>query len=236
MKELEPIIKYRMDPMESKAYKIALMWEDECQREIRGEPFVRIKKNTDPRKSSLFKYCFKLARETHGILKDEEIQLYIRAQIQILKSIKQGEIHALIEPHCLVGEKAWKRWKLWKWRFDKIMKSPINPDASTIKTSYSKIKSELESSFNFLKKEGCDSLEKMKSRKDDIKRWFKNGQVSRFYAVMSPWIRKIISNNSEFEFDHIYYRSSISPDVEKFFRDLFEREFDSKEEKSCVEV
>ena len=46
MKELEPIIKYRMDSWEAKAYKIALLWEEECQREIPNEKFVKLRKNS----------------------------------------------------------------------------------------------------------------------------------------------------------------------------------------------
>jgi len=235
MKELEPIIKYRMDSMEAKAYKIALMWEDECQRELRGESFVRLKRNSDPRKSSLFKYCFKLARETSGIIRDQEIQLYVRAQIQILKSIKQDNVHALVEPHCLVGDKAWRRWKLWKWRFDKKMGAPLNSEEISIRTSETKIKSELEASLSFLKEMGCVSeFNKISSRREDIRRWLKNGELSCFYAVLSPWAKRCFGDLSSLEFDHVYFRASVTPKIEQFFRESFAHEFN--EENECIAV
>jgi len=64
MTDLELIIKYKMNDMESKAYKIALIWQEECRKEIPNEQYIRLKKNSDPRKSILFKHCYKLAKET----------------------------------------------------------------------------------------------------------------------------------------------------------------------------
>lgn len=222
MKELEPILKYKMDNLEAKAYKIALIWEDECSKEIKNEQFVKIKKNSDPRKSTLFKYCYKLAKETKGIIEDKEIHLYVRAQIQILKSINEGQIHALIEPHCLVGEKAWKRWKFWRFVYIKKLNKICTSEDLGILSREGKVKAEIASTYEFLNNKDCLSFSNFKN--GDIKNWVSNGQISYFYIILSPWIKKVFKDN-DFEFDKVYFRSSITPSIELFFKEIFNHEY-----------
>jgi len=222
MSELEPIIKYKMDDMEAKAFKIAIIWQEECNRELPKESCVRLKRNSDPRKSTLFKYCYKLAKETKGILKDSELPLYVRAQLQILKSIREGEVHALIEPHCLVGEKAWKRWKIWKYKYQKAMNKIERLEE--ISTKAPKIIVELNKTMEFLEPRGCLSEDEFKSNLQSMTLWASLGQISYFYVVLSPWIKKFLPAD-HFEFDHVYYRSSITPQVEEHFRKKFAHEY-----------
>jgi hypothetical protein len=228
MKELEPIIKYNMTDLEAKAYKIAKIWEEECQKELPKESFVKLKKNSDPRKSNLFKYCFKLLKETKGILNDNEFSLYIRAQLQILKSIKEGEVHALIEPHCLVGENAWKRWKIWKYKYNKKINRIPTSEEIQVSVKNSKIINELKETFNFLQKMNCTNFLELSSEKERILRWSNNRQISYFYILLSPWINKIFVDLTQFNFDLIYYRSSINPTVEDLFKNIFKHEFEEK--------
>lgn len=225
MKDLEPIIKYKMNDMEAKAYKIALIWQDECRRELPKEQFVKLKANSDPRKSTLFKYCYKLAKEMKGILQDNEINLYVRAQLQILKAIKEGEVHALIEPHCLVGEKAWKRWKLWRYRYRKKLERVLDSKEAEISTKSSKIISEIKATYDFFEKRGLLEFKNMELNKEKMKTWVGNGEVSPFYAVLSPWMSRIFGGLDCLEFDNVYYRSSINPHTESFFRELFNHEY-----------
>lgn len=235
MRELEPIIRYKMDAAESKAYKIALMWEDECRRELPGESIVTIKRNSDPRKSLLFKYCFKMARELNGIIRDQEIPLYIRAQIQVLKSIRDGQVHALVDPQCLVGDKAWKRWKMWKFKHDKTIRAPLTSGDFPISISEGKARAEIEASLGFLSAMGCDDFGTLQSKSSEIGRWVKNGDVSCFYVLLSPWVERIFGPAAEFEFDRLYYRASATPAVEQFFRERFAHEFD-REARPCLGV
>jgi len=228
MRDLEPIIRYKMDAMESKAYKIALLWEDECRRELPGESYVRLKTNSDPRRSLLFKYCFKMAKELNGIIRDQDFYLYIRAQIQTLKSIREGEIHALIEPQCMVGDKAWKRWRMWKYKHDKCLKAPPNSENLSISISEGKAKAEILSTLEFLIRMECDKFETLQSKKDNFKRWVNNGDISCFYMTLSPWIDNIFGSEADFEFDRLYYRASTTPSIEDFFRLKFSHEFERK--------
>jgi hypothetical protein len=225
MKDLEPIIKYKMTDMEAKAYKIALIWQEECRRELPKEQFVKLKLNSDPRKSTLFKYCYKLAKEMKGILKDNEIPLYVRAQLQILKAIKEGDVHALIDPHCLVGEKAWKRWKLWRYRYLKKLEKIPTSDEMGISTKPSKILAEMKAARLFLEKNDCLDFETLRNKKDKVKSWIDTGEVSCFYIVLSPWILQIFQSLEHLDFDKAYYRSSITPDLESAFKELFLHEF-----------
>jgi len=228
MKDLEPIIKYKMTEMEAKAYKIALIWQEECHKELNNENFVKLKKNSDPRKSTLFKYCYKLASELKGIIKDNEIPLYIRAQLQILKSIREGEIHALIEPHCLVGEKAWKRWKLWRHRYRKTLNAIPTSNELGISTKQSKVMTELKSTFDFMKSKECIDKKKFSENLLNIRSWIGTGEISCFYTILSPWIRASFGQPETFEFDVPYHRASITPQIEHYFREVFLHEFEDK--------
>jgi hypothetical protein len=219
MNELELIIKYKMTDLEAKAYKICLMWQDLCKREFPNEHHVKISKNKDPRKTTIFKYCYKLARETKGLLSgDKEYYLYITAQLQIMKLMTDGEIHALIEPQILVGEKAWKRWKIWKKKYDKKIKSIQTAEDMGIKTSKNKIKIELRKTHDFISKNG-------KMNEDDFKNWNLSGQISPYYLALSPIAQKIMNENN-IKFDRELYRPSITPEIEDFFRKEFSHEFE----------
>lgn len=217
--ELELILKYKMDDLEAKSFKLCLIWEELCEKEFPKEKFIKLRKNSDPRKSNLFKYCYKLIKETKGILKDNEYKLYILAQLQILKCIKDGKVHALIDPQILVGDKAWKRWKLWRYKYNKKISAYLSSEDLSIKTKQSKVELEISNTFNFLQKQSDINLE-------NLKRWASNGSVSYFYIILSPLVNKLSKNIiSDFNFDFIYYRSSINPEIESFFKEKFKHEY-----------
>lgn len=223
MKELEPALSYSMDEMETKAFKIALMWQDECSRELAGEKFERLPRGRDPRRTNLFKHCYKMARELTGIIPDSEFSLYIRAQLQVLKSIGDGRSHAMVSPQCLVGDKAWKRWKLWKFRHDRnVARIPTSEDAG-IFVKESAIIMDLERTAEFLESRGIQAGEIGVDRTVDVERWISTGEISPFYAVLSPRMRKLFGGT--LPVDDTLYRPSITPAAERFFRERFDHEF-----------
>lgn len=224
MKDLEPIAKYSMDDMEAKAFKIALIWQEECMRELPGESHDRIKEGKDPRKTNLFKYCYKMARETSGIVPDRDARLYVRAQIQVLKSIKDGNIHALITPQCLVGDKAWKRWKYWKRIYEKQMSKSPTSEQLGIKTGERIVVMELERTLCLLESKGFNNMEKYSKGSDDLLRWVSTGEVSPFYVVLSPWARRLFGEE-DLPVDVSLHRPSITPMVEDEFRKKFAHEY-----------
>lgn len=210
MNELELILKYKMTELEAKAFKICLMWQDLCKKEFPNERHIKITLNKDPRKTTLFKYCYKLIRETKGLLQsDKEYYIYILAQLQMLKLIKEGSVHALIEPQILVGDKAWKRWKLWKKKFDKKLKEFNDSKQLGLVTNPRQIKIEIKKTLDFLNKK-----DKSKLTKENFERWYANGSISPYYIALSDFAQKLISN---FDFD--LYKPSITPEIEKFYKE-----------------
>ena len=125
--DLTPIITYNLKPLEAIAYKIALLWLEVSRKELPNYRFGRDGVGGgDPRKSHLFKICHKLVNDTNGRIELHDYRLYIAAQIQTLKEISDGKIHALIGPECLVGERAWNRWIMWKEKLDFLMTSQMS--------------------------------------------------------------------------------------------------------------
>lgn len=220
----EFILKYKMSPLEIKALNIAFLWEKYCNLEFPNERHAKLRKNTDPRKSTLFKYCYKLAKEIKNIIPDEEIKLYVKSQLQILKLINDGKIHSLIEPQILVGDKAWKRWTLWKKSYDKKINKHLNYEQLGIATSVSKIKVLLNKDFEFLNKNKCQNIKIFKEMVEDksFERWISNGQISPYYLILSPRTYNLINL-----IDIKLYRPSITIKVEEFFKEKFNHEFDS---------
>lgn len=201
-----------MDELEAKAFKIVLMWQDLCKKEFPNERHVKISKDKDPRKSTLFKYCYKLAKETKGLLSnDKEYYIYILAQLQMLKLMKEGNIHALIEPQILVGEKAWKRWKIWKRKYDKKLKEFKTSKELGLITDPELIKIELIKTQKFMKSKNYSEI-----TKEQINRWFKNGTISAYYVCLSDFAQKFVE---DFDFD--LYKPSITPEIEEFYKKEF---------------
>lgn len=222
MQELDPILRYKMDDMEAKAFKIALIWQDECKSELTGEKFERLVRGKDPRKSNLFRHCYKLAKETKGIIPDKDLRLYVRAQIQILKSIREGKVHALISPHCLVGDKAWKRWKVWKRIYDGRLNVCPTADQLLIRLKESMVISDLEKTFVFLESRGFHDRHNYFSGRMELERWNSTREISPFYFMLSPWAKEMFE---ELPVDAVLHRASITPSVENIFRERFFHEF-----------
>jgi hypothetical protein len=226
---LEAIIQYNMNELESKAFKLCLLWEKITNVELPNYHKNRLPKG-DPRKSLLFKYCYKLAKETNGLFPDEQYKFYIAAQIQTLKSISDGTVHALIEPGCLCGEKAWVRWKIWKSKFEKqAIKTTSAGDSSNIATADSTIIADLNRTKNFFNTNfgenyKIDQIKTVIENKEIIK-WAAFSKVSPFYLILSPLIKKAFSDVEDaFSIDIEFYKKSITPEIEEFFYRLFENE------------
>jgi hypothetical protein len=213
-----------MNDIEAKAFKIGLMWNDECSKNLPDEQHDKFKIGKDPRKTSLFRYCYKVAKETAGLIPDSEMQLYVRAQIQILKSIREGKVHALITPHCLVGERAWKRWKVWKRIYDSSLSKNPTSEEIGVKIKESMIRGELVRTLSFIESKGLLDKDKYKSCKQDLARWAVTGEMSPFYFVLSPRIKSIF-DEGDIPLDSALYRPFITPALEAMFKEKFSYEF-----------
>lgn len=229
-KLLPLIMDYKMDKDEAKAWKIAILYMQLAQKYFPDYNHYRIGKG-DPRKTSLFKHCYKLVRETATLLQDYEYRMYISAQFQILKNIVTDGNHALIGPNCLVGAKAWKRWLVWKKRFEQTAKNDV--ETATTKSSEGKVYEELRDTKKYLAGKFSELTRKnvidiLNNR--TLFRWCALGKVSPFYIVLSPvvqtWVNETGADLLEaFNLDLSYYRASVTKDVETFFKTEFAYEF-----------
>src|ERR1700692_2918490 len=100
MNELEKIITWKLSEDETKAYKLALLWTKLLNKHLpeHSDRQMRLSRG-NPRKSFIFKICWKLMRETRGILKEEDYEAYLMAQIFALKKIVARDIHANLYSH-----------------------------------------------------------------------------------------------------------------------------------------
>ena len=216
MFDLAHIHDYKMSEEEANAYKIAVLWIELARKAFPRYQHLGLPIRRDPRKSLLFKYAYKLARETKGIIPDDEYSLYIQAQLDILKVMTADQDGPRVEINCLVGDKAWKRWKVWKKYYDKKVKfgpagtTSIN-DAAAVKRDLENTRIHLETRFN-----GIPSEQEYEVRKADVTRWLGTGRISPYYALLSPWAKKYI-NFKELSLDLGVFQKDITPEIEAQF-------------------
>lgn len=207
-----------MNSLETQAYKIGLCWVGISRKmfpnynHTKGYP-----KSGDPRKSLLFKYSYKLLKETQGLLPFSDYKFYIKAQLDLLKANVEAPI---IDPSCMVGDSAWVRWKIWKKEFDR--KSLNISKEDTLKIEEETIIKKLNSTKEFLfGKFGEPNEENIKVFKNEIARWVNLGKIDPFYAILSPWIKKYCNIISELDI----YKKFITEYVETEFKKIFNHEF-----------
>lgn len=230
MSTLERILQYNPTELEIKAWKICLMWEKTLDTELPDYHKQRISSRGDPRKSFTFKHCYKLAKETQGLIKDEDYKFYVKAQIQTLKSISDGKIHALIDPSCLSGDKAWRRWKRWKKNFDKSYDNLIMNTNSSIFASNLQVINELNSTKQFFSKQFPEGLDKEKLRSFvksvDFIKLVSFNKISGYYVLLSPIVNEIYSNlDDTFCVDVEIYSKSVNDKTREEFKKMFPIEF-----------
>src|SRR5581483_2859600 len=109
--DLALIVQYKLSKKETFAFQLALFYVETVRKYF---PKFSISFNHgDPRKKELWKYCHKLITDVD--LNPEDYYNYIEAQISILKNSSK---QPFINPNCLIGETAWRRWMVWKKYFN----------------------------------------------------------------------------------------------------------------------
>lgn len=225
---LSIMAEYEMTQDEATAYKLCCIYHDAVLDTFPNYRHYKMPKG-DPRKTSLFKYCYKLIQETKNKLKPPEYVLYIKAQMDVLKAItKEGDL-PLIQPGCLVGEKAWTRWLMWKRRYEikkkKFQETTFKPNMDHIKADLNGAKEFLNRALGGLTKEKIvESLDK-----HDMLLWVGRGQVSAYYFLLSPvvqnWLKsKKIEHLPPIHLDLDYFRQNITPEIKKHFEEQFSYE------------
>lgn len=227
MERYQAIFDYNMTEDEAKAYKMALIWESETKKMFPGESFTKLPAKSDPRKCTLYRYCWKMCRETRGLLKDEEYKLYIIGNLQILR-VNKGRI----EPNALCGDKAWLRWLVWKRMYEKKLSQMNQTEPPPEANLPAKVIKEISCTKRFLfeKSDGDPSIEKLKSFMDrgSLRVWIGSTKISLYYVILSPWIKKLVGVEkleADYGFDANLYREKITDDVRRYFQNEFKHEF-----------
>lgn len=215
-----------MTDQEAQTYKLAIIWEEQTKKTCPDCKLASLPKKSDPRKCNLFRQCWKLLRETKGLLKPEEHKLYVIANIQIIVSH-----NGRLEPNALCGDKAWIRWKVWKRLFDKKKLENQGESAPDKVVIDPKVLQELDRSkkFIFEKCDGEPTQEKISKfiEKGKMNMWA-GGKISYYYLTLSPWVANISDIKElakKYGFDPKLYEEKTSEDVRKYFKQEFLHEF-----------
>jgi hypothetical protein len=221
----DPIFAWNMTPTEMEAYKLAKIWENEAHKMCPNEKTPRLLKRGDPRKSHLFRCCWKMWRETKGLLQPDEYPLYIHAQLFCMKHFK-----GYVDPTCLAGDKAWIRWKVWKRKYDRKIAEKQNTTLPIDIHNFPLIAKELLLTKKFLY-ERCDGdpcKEKIESFLSDgfLQMWIISGKISRYYLALSPYIKPHLERlERECSFDVLLVKERLTEDIERYFKEEFANEY-----------
>lgn len=211
-----------MNDLEAKAFKLCLHWMHYSRKIFPNYQHARVK-HGDPRKSLTFKLCYKMVRENQGIIEEKDYPLYVRAQLEVLLHIsKNGSYHPIVDPNCLSGEKAWKRWKLWKSKYEMAVANRTE----TIKATQPGVEKAiigLENTKEFIVRSlGPEpTLEKYQECyiNKNLLRWINLNKISPYYVALSPYISKIVTqedlNKINFHID-VYKPCCTELVIEKF--------------------
>ena len=209
--------KYKIsDEGEKLAIKFLYHWIENRIKIFPDTILSKFDREKDPRKGSAFKYCYKLQRETKGLLKEEDYELYVKAQLHMLKyfATKYNNQAIIIEPQCLVGEKAWKRWKFYKFKYDSLKNSPLDKPEQLSKINLGVLKENLLRTRKFLSSKITLNRDSLKKNSDKILLWNKLGSVDIYFLLLC----------NSFDKDLVKKKSStivIDDEMKKIYSSIF---------------
>jgi hypothetical protein len=221
--DLAAILDYEMTPDEAQAYKIAVLWEKIASEQFPEYKHGKLRKRGDPRKSNLFKVAWTLHERTKGVLAPDEYKYYVLAQLSLLRELNKVHGDVMISPQCLLGDKAWVRWKVWKRKLDEACKTRLAEDLK-MTMSEDKLRSELGRSRQFLMQrfDGVWTRDKLLGHVTDLIRWVASGTVSPYYAVASPWCTDLPQDRMPLDLSA--YRKQLPASISTVFCELFPEE------------
>lgn len=237
--EYAAIFEYNMTNDEIEAFKLAVLYEKEYRRiflaaEDAADRRNFVKKNSlprskDPRKCGLFKQCWKMRRETRGLLQGDEYKLFITGNLTLAKVSPKMTI---IEPTVICGDNAWIRYKIWKRKYDqKMAEVACTAPPPSVSTTNPKIIHAIDKTKKFLF-ERCDgqpTFDKIKAFIDSgiFKFWVMTGKVSQFYVVLSPFVSKACNMEelaTQCNFSPALMREKCTQEVKDYFNHEYTHE------------
>jgi hypothetical protein len=230
--EYDAIFQWEMNFDETEVFKLAVCYEREFRKIFSDSIDVQtlrrnsIPSRNDPRKSGLFRHCWKMRRETRGLLDPNEYKNYIVGNLTILK-IQKG----YLSPNIICGDKAWVRYKVWKRRFDAKIAEKSVENIPCVSSTDPKIIQQIDRTKKFLFEscEGSPTFDCLKSHfeRGIFKFWTVTGKVSHFYCVLSPWLSRICDLEKFGEgcgFSPTLLREKITEEVQNYFKYEFKHE------------
>lgn len=232
---LETILDWNMTTDEGEVFHIAMAYEQEYKKFFGGEAEGQsIRRNTlprrgDPRKSNLFRQCWKLRRETRGLIEQREYRHYIHANMFIIK-----HHNGHVEPNCITGDKAWIRYKVWKRRYDlKMAELSAEAPPPSVSTTDPKLIAEIDRTKKFLF-ERCSGEKPSQAMMQKFveagvfRLWVATGKVSPYYLLLSPLVAKVCDPATLLKVcpsSAAVYESKITQQVKDYFRHEYSYEF-----------
>lgn len=222
------VTKYRLSGLEARAVRLMHLWSETVQRMLPGHAKPATYKG-DPRKTHAFKVCYKMARETEAFLQESDHHLYVRAQIDILRSIKLKSGHANVDVVCLAGERAWKRWKVWKRKYDSVVSMRSSKsDEHAPRVPMPKLVAALKKTREYLRRTSrlpmTEPTARGMSEDGSLAIAINTGSLSPYYLVLSPFFRPIVGGGFGSGFDADVYSRSLDQSAVKIFEEIFPEE------------
>lgn len=220
------ISKYKInDTQEIRAIKLYYFWVVNRRKYFPEMVHSKFSKTKDPRSTSIFKYCYKLQRES--VLEEKDYENYIKSQLIVLKYFsKKYNRDLIIDANCITGDKAWKRWKLFETRLKKSKNNSV--DSCVILPNLFKLEKELVSTKEFLFTNiGEINKENITKNIQNILYWFNLRKISPYFVCMNKYIREIYNIEeirNKFKIDPILYDEKVNDIIRKLYYKIFKKE------------
>jgi len=230
---LEVIARYEMDEQQAMAYKIACIYEHLVHK-LMPQMRVCTISSGDPRQKELWKYAYKLVTDPdYRELRPDEYKLYVYAQLKVFKAYLDAGKEVLIRPNCLVGDKAWNRWLMFKAKYEQRQRFQTLETSNVNVNPQEKVQRELTATREYFQKR-FGKLDKndiiIALDRGSLQRWVRMQQVSGYYPWLSPVVSKWLDNNNNTVREYFgsaleVYKSGATEETAAFFRSLFQHEY-----------
>lgn len=232
MYKFDPLIpeKYGLDPVETLAYQCCIVYLTLAHKIFPNYRHSKLPRTGNIRKASLFKHCYKMCKNIDGKIKKEHYPLFIKAQMDIFKSIYDAtNICPTIIPSIISGRKSFGRWLVWKNRYEKI--KIIKTENTTINAEKQLLINEFSKTLYFMKSNPLifESFSSFSSNQTQIFKFVILKKISPYYVCLSPWIEKLEEKIKEEIFtitNSDTIKEMMSNDDKKLHQYYFKHEYD----------
>lgn len=216
------IKKYNIeDKQEIRALALYFYWIYNIRKIFPEMRHGKFNENKDPRGLTIFRYCYKLQRES--TLEEKNYENYIRAQLIILRYLsKKYNRELVVDANCICGEKAWKRWKLYQSKLIKTKNDSINNYVSF--PNIHKLEKELENTRDFLKDKINIDEENLKKNIENIIIWFNLRKINPYFIVFNKTINDIYDYEQirkNFKIDPLLYLERTNDMIKDLYFKIF---------------